>query len=69
MYFVADCSPGRHVKSLFVVGEAGTNDYTNALFQGKTVKEIKSKLMPQVVRAIMRAVRVSCFDSNASFEH
>ncbi|XP_017257095.2 acetylajmalan esterase [Daucus carota subsp. sativus] len=51
------CSPWRHVKSLFVVGEAGTNDYTNALFQGKTVKEIKSKLMPQVVRAIMRAVR------------
>ncbi|KAL1810700.1 hypothetical protein ACET3Z_020765 [Daucus carota] len=50
------CSPGNHKKTLFIVGESGNNDYTSALFQGKSVEEIKHKLMPQVVQSIMHAV-------------
>ncbi|KAL8111048.1 acetylajmalan esterase-like isoform X2 [Apium graveolens] len=51
-----DCSPGRHMKNLFIVGETGYNDYTDALLQGKTLEEIKNKLMPQIVQSIMDAV-------------
>lgn len=44
--------------SLFMVGEIGGNDYNYALFQGKSIEEVKS-LVPSVVQAIANAVRVS----------
>ncbi|XP_002528395.2 GDSL esterase/lipase At5g03980 [Ricinus communis] len=45
----------QHNKSLFMVGEIGGNDYNYALFQGKTVGEVKS-MVPEVVQAIKTAV-------------
>ena len=44
--------------SLFMVGEIGGNDNNYALFQGKTIDEVES-MVPDVVRAIKEAVRVS----------
>ena len=41
-----------------MVGEIGGNDYNYALFQGKTIEEVES-MVPDVVRAIKEAVRVS----------
>lgn len=41
-----------------MVGEIGGNDYNYALFQGKSIEEVKS-LVPSVVQAIANAVRVS----------
>lgn len=62
IYVFTDCSLERNSKNLFIVGEAGNNDYNSALFQGKTIKEIKGELMPQIVQSIMHAVKVSCLD-------
>ncbi|XP_059654414.1 GDSL esterase/lipase At5g03980-like [Cornus florida] len=42
--------------SLFFVGEIGGNDYKYALFQGKSMEEVKS-MVPEIVEAIMDAVR------------
>ncbi|KAI6692410.1 hypothetical protein NL676_020120 [Syzygium grande] len=51
----ADCvSKLKH--ALFMVGEIGGNDYYYALFQGKSIEEVKS-LVPQVVKAIKDAVQ------------
>ena len=44
--------------SLFMVGEIGGNDYNYAPFQGKIMEEVES-MVPDVVRAIKEAVRVS----------
>ena len=41
-----------------MVGEIGGNDYNYALFQGKTIEEVQN-IVPDVVRAIKEAVRVS----------
>ena len=54
---MADCI--EHLKNaLFMVGEVGGNDYNYALFQGKTMEEVESRV-PDVVRVIKDAVRVS----------
>uniref|UniRef100_A0A2C9UMP7 Acetylajmalan esterase-like n=1 Tax=Manihot esculenta TaxID=3983 RepID=A0A2C9UMP7_MANES len=54
----------KHKKSLFMVGEIGGNDYNYALFQGKTIDELKS-MVPNVVNAIKDAVkRVVGFGAN-----
>ncbi|XP_021634624.1 acetylajmalan esterase [Manihot esculenta] len=45
----------KHKNSLFMVGEIGGNDYNYALFQGKTIDELKSRI-PNVVNAIKDAV-------------
>lgn len=44
--------------ALFMVGEIGGSDYYYALFQGKSVEEVKD-LVPQVVMSIKDAVQVS----------
>ncbi|XP_031269570.1 GDSL esterase/lipase At5g03980-like [Pistacia vera] len=41
-------------RSLFMVGEIGGNDYNYALFQGKTLEEVKA-MVPDVVQAIKDA--------------
>ncbi|KAJ4837569.1 hypothetical protein Tsubulata_038148 [Turnera subulata] len=41
--------------ALFIVGEIGGNDYDFALFQNKTLKEVKD-MVPEVVQAITDAV-------------
>lgn len=41
-----------------MVGEIGGNDYNYALFQGKTIDEVKS-IVPNVVQGIIHATRVS----------
>ncbi|EOY13345.1 SGNH hydrolase-type esterase superfamily protein, putative [Theobroma cacao] len=46
----------KHKTALFMIGEFGTNDYTYALFEGKTHEEVKA-LVPHVVQAIKEAVR------------
>ncbi|XP_059650242.1 GDSL esterase/lipase At5g03980-like [Cornus florida] len=43
-------------KSLFMVGEIGGNDYNYALFQRKSIEEVKT-IVPNVVHAIKDAVR------------
>ncbi|KAH6820973.1 hypothetical protein C2S53_018428 [Perilla frutescens var. hirtella] len=43
--------------ALFILGPFGGSDYYEALFQGKTIQEIRSKLVPKVVDAIMAGVR------------
>ncbi|XP_059650195.1 acetylajmalan esterase-like [Cornus florida] len=42
--------------SLFMVGEIGGNDYNYALFQGKSIEEVKT-IVPNVVHAIKDAVK------------
>ncbi|XP_012089444.1 acetylajmalan esterase-like [Jatropha curcas] len=42
--------------SLFIVGEIGSSDYNYALFQGKTVEEVKA-MVPDVVQAISNAIK------------
>lgn len=44
--------------ALFMVGEIGGNDYNYAIFQGKTMEELRS-MVPDVVAAIIDAARVS----------
>ncbi|EOY13362.1 Uncharacterized protein TCM_031908 [Theobroma cacao] len=39
-----------------MIGEIGTNDYTYALFEGKTHEEVKA-LVPHVILAIKEAVK------------
>ncbi|XP_057773042.1 acetylajmalan esterase-like [Salvia miltiorrhiza] len=51
-----DCG-GKLQNSLFILGPFGGSDYYNALFQGKSMQEIRSKLLPRVVDAVMAAVR------------
>ncbi|XP_022998965.1 acetylajmalan esterase-like [Cucurbita maxima] len=41
--------------ALFLVGEIGGNDYNYALFQGKTIQDVKD-MVPQVVQTIKNAV-------------
>ncbi|KAI8553990.1 hypothetical protein RHMOL_Rhmol05G0061900 [Rhododendron molle] len=60
-HFNSTCDSGRDCAeklkdSLFMVGEIGGNDYNYALFQGKSIDEVKS-LVPSVVQAIANAVR------------
>ncbi|KAH6800565.1 hypothetical protein C2S52_001029 [Perilla frutescens var. hirtella] len=43
--------------ALFILGPFGGSDYYETLFQGKTIQEIRSKLVPKVVDAIMAGVR------------
>ncbi|OAY31760.1 acetylajmalan esterase [Manihot esculenta] len=54
-YNSKDCTE-KHKKSLFMVGEIGGNDYNYALFQGKTIDEMKS-MVPNVVKAIKDAIK------------
>ncbi|KAL9147113.1 hypothetical protein ABFS82_13G153200 [Erythranthe guttata] len=42
--------------ALFMVGEIGGNDYNYAIFQGKTMDELRS-MVPEVVDAVMNATR------------
>lgn len=59
MYFVwylIDCNEKLR-NALFLVGEIGGNDYNYALFQGKTIPEVKD-MVPQVVQTIKSAVEV-----------
>ncbi|KAI3466394.1 hypothetical protein Pfo_023057 [Paulownia fortunei] len=44
--------------ALFMVGEVGGNDYNYAIFQGKTMEELRD-MVPEVVNAIMNGVRKS----------
>lgn len=43
--------------ALFFVGEIGGNDYNYALFQGKTIEEVRN-MVPEVVQIIKEAVQV-----------
>ncbi|XP_052192845.1 acetylajmalan esterase-like [Diospyros lotus] len=43
--------------SLFMVGEIGGNDYNYALLQGKSIEQVTTDLVPEVVQEIARAVR------------
>ncbi|CAA0822628.1 GDSL esterase/lipase, partial [Striga hermonthica] len=43
--------------ALFMVGEIGGNDYNYAIFQGKSMDEMR-QMVPQVVDAILNGVRV-----------
>jgi 3-deoxy-D-arabino-heptulosonate 7-phosphate (DAHP) synthase class II len=43
--------------SLFLVGEIGGNDYNQALFQGRSVDEVKT-YVPDIVAGISSAVTV-----------
>jgi hypothetical protein len=43
--------------SLFLVGEIGGNDYNQALFQGRSVDEVKT-YVPDVVAGISASVTV-----------
>ncbi|CAN6326316.1 unnamed protein product [Urochloa humidicola] len=51
----AGCGNERLARSLFVVGELGTNDYGYLLAGGKTLPEAKS-FVPEVVKAICRGI-------------
>ncbi|KAL2469166.1 GDSL esterase/lipase [Forsythia ovata] len=50
-----DCAE-KNANSLFMVGEIGGNDYNYALFQGKSIQELKD-MVPQIVDTIANAVR------------
>ena len=43
-----------------MVGEIGGNDYNYALFQGKTIEEVRHMVL-EIVQAIKDAVTVSFF--------
>jgi predicted RNase H-like HicB family nuclease len=51
--------------ALFMVGEVGWNDYNYALFQGKTIEDVRN-MVPEVVQAIKEAVTV-CLNKIKSF--
>ncbi|CAK9309105.1 unnamed protein product [Citrullus colocynthis] len=53
-YNQRDCNE-KLSNALFLVGEIGGNDYNYALFQGKTIKEVKD-MVPDVVQSIKTAV-------------
>ncbi|KZV43378.1 acetylajmalan esterase-like [Dorcoceras hygrometricum] len=46
--------------ALFMVGEIGGNDYNYAIFQGKSIDELKS-MVPDVVNVIMEGVKLNDF--------
>lgn len=48
-----------------MVGEVGWNDYNYALFQGKTIEDVRD-MVPEVVQAIKEAVTV-CLNKIKSF--
>lgn len=52
----ADCTK-KLKHALFFMGEIGGNDYNYALFEGKTVAEVKN-MVPGVVQTIIDATRV-----------
>ena len=52
--------------ALFMVGEIGGNDYNFALFQGKTVEEVRD-MVPEVLQAIKDAVTVSFLNKQNKF--
>jgi hypothetical protein len=45
--------------SLFVVGEIGINDYLLGLFGNRTLSELKTVFLPQIIRAIRSTLTVS----------
>ncbi|XP_038877042.1 acetylajmalan esterase-like, partial [Benincasa hispida] len=53
-YNQRDCNEKLY-NALFLVGEIGGNDYNYALFQGKTIQEVKD-MVPDVVQSIKSAV-------------
>ncbi|KAK9292285.1 hypothetical protein L1049_020249 [Liquidambar formosana] len=53
-YTETDCAE-KLKRALFMVGEIGGNDYNYALFQRKTIEEVKT-IVPEVVQAIKDAV-------------
>ncbi|XP_075499500.1 GDSL esterase/lipase At5g03980-like [Primulina tabacum] len=50
-----DCVEKLH-DALFMVGEIGGNDYNYAIFQGKSIEELKS-MVPDIVNTIMEGVK------------
>ena len=52
--------------SIFMVGEIGRNDYNYALFQGKTMEEVRYMVL-EVVQAIKDAVIVTFFRKQNKF--
>jgi len=42
-----------------MVGEIGGNDYNYALLQGKSIEQVKTDLVLEVVQEIVKAKRVS----------
>ncbi|XP_073136826.1 GDSL esterase/lipase At5g03980-like [Henckelia pumila] len=50
-----DCVEKLH-KSLFMVGEIGGNDYNYAIFQGKSMDDLRS-MVPDIVNVIVEAVK------------
>lgn len=52
----ADCTK-KLKNALFFMGEIGGNDYNYAIFEGKTVPEVKN-MVPRVVKTIMDATKV-----------
>jgi hypothetical protein len=56
----AECKDRLMARSLFVVGELGSNDYGYILAGGKSLQEAKS-FVPEVVKAICRGIEVSNF--------
>jgi hypothetical protein len=45
--------------SMFVVGEIGINDYLLGLFGNRTLSELKTVFLPQIIRAIRSTLTVS----------
>ena len=46
--------------SLFIVGEIGINDYLiGGLYGNRTLSELKTVFLPQIIRAIRSTVTVS----------
>ena len=66
LFYHSDCLE-KLKDSLFMVGEIGGNDYNYALLQGKSIEQVKTDLVPEVVQEIARAVRVSIFKFFFSF--
>ncbi|KAF8400021.1 hypothetical protein HHK36_015895 [Tetracentron sinense] len=55
-YLNLDCAKKKLHRALFLVGEIANNDYSYALFQGKTIEEVAS-YVPQVVQSIKDTIR------------
>lgn len=59
-----------------MVGEIGGNDYNYAIFQGKSIEELKS-MVPDIVSTIMEGVKVilkrkqqwMCYSQHPFFKH
>lgn len=49
--------------ALFMVGEIGGNDYNYAIFQGKSMDELR-RMVPDVVNVIVEGVKVINFSIN-----